>query len=136
MKKILLFSILTLIFTSCEIDDNNPPNFVFEVVPIQNVTIPDEFQLGQTYEITVQYIRPNDCYEFNDFYFTSAINERTIAVINTVFLEDTCNTLNEPVEASFDFIANSLGTFVFRFWQGEDEFGEDIYLVFEIPVVE
>jgi hypothetical protein len=139
MKKLLfLFTTLSLL-TSCIEDDN--PDFIFEIMPIQSVDVPLEFVLGETYEINVSYSRPNDCYEFSDFFVQNSSviggdNERTIAVINSVALDQTCNTTDDLVTVSFDFLVNNTNTYVFKFFQGQNSNGEDSFLIIEVPVVE
>ena len=98
--------------------------------------IPNEFNLGETYPITVSYYKPSSCYQFNDFYYVSELNQRTVAVINTVYEDRVCTQVEELVDATFNFMVNSNGTYVFKFWQGEDENGEDLYYIVEVPVVE
>jgi len=78
---------------------------------------------------------------FYDLYYVAHSNIRTIAVINKVITSNgniVCENLtNELEEKSFNFVVNQNGgNYVFKFWQGEDENGEDIYLVFEVPVVQ
>ncbi|MDT0558111.1 hypothetical protein RM697_05610 [Ichthyenterobacterium sp. W332] len=137
MKKLLFLALLCFSIISCDINgDSNPPNFVTEFMPIQSVDVPDEFMVGETYTITARYFRPDDCYEFSDFFISTSINETTVAVINNVFLDGPCNTLNDLEEESFDFIVLSNQTYVFNFWQGVDESGEDVYLTINVPVVE
>ena len=107
------------------------------VLPIESVTIPDEFVLGQVYTIYVTYLKPSGCHVFNEFYYVSDLNQRTVAVVNTVYPNDTCETFeNEEEEVSFNFMVNNNGTYIFRFWQGEDENGNDQYYIVEVPVVE
>ena len=54
-----------------------------------------------------------------------------------MFDNATCETLeNELVENTFNFKVTSNGSYIFKFWQGEDEAGEDQYLTIEIPVEE
>jgi hypothetical protein len=122
---------------SCSLDNDDSNDFYYEILPIESVDIPTEFTLGETYEITVSYLRPSGCYIFNEFYYTSELNQRTVAVINTVYPNRDCQTLeNELVDVSFNFIVTSNGTYIFRFWQGEDENGNDTYFIVEVPVVE
>ena len=49
-----------------------------------------------------------------------------------------CEALtNEMVEMSFTFVVNNNeGNYIFKFWNGKDENGQENYLVFEVPIVE
>lgn len=137
MKKLILISFLVCSVFSCSIKDDNSFNFFYETLPIESVDMPAEFHFGNTHAITMTYLRPSGCHIFNDFYYLSELNQRTIAIITTVFPDDTCETFeNEEVEVTLNFQVNSTEPYVFRFWQGEDENGNDVYYVVEVPVVE
>jgi len=135
MKKLLVLGLSLLLFASCSINDDGT-NFSFEVLPVESVDIPDEFELGETYPITISYLRPSTCYSFKEFYYLKENNERTVAPINYVFEENNCSDLeNDLVEATFNFNVTSNGSYIFKFWQGEDTSGEDQYLTVEVPVL-
>ena len=134
MKKLVALSLALFLFVSCSIDDDSP-NFSFEILPIESVDIPDEFTLGEVYPITVSYFKPSTCHSFKEFYYLKENNERTVAAINYVFEDKTCEALiDELVEVTFNFIVTSNGSYIFKFWQGEDINGEDQYLIIEVPV--
>ncbi|WP_456438120.1 hypothetical protein [Psychroserpens sp.] len=122
---------------SCSPEENNSLNFSYETLPVESVDMPEEFVLGNTYEIRMTYLRLSGCHLFYDFYYVSENNIRTIAIINTVFDDQDCGVFeNEEVEVSFDFQVNSFDPYVFRFWQGEDENGNDNYYLVEVPVID
>ena len=136
MKKIFFLLLIAISVTSCSVDDD-VNDFYYEILPVESVEIPEEFVLGQTYEITVTYLRPTTCHVFNNFYYDSELNQRTVAVVTSVYQNKDCLVLiDEEVEATFNFMVNSNGTYVFKFWQGEDENGNDLYYIVEVPVVE
>ena len=122
--------------TSCSIDSDYSPTFYLEVLPIESVNMPQEFVLGETYEIEITYNRPNGCYFFNDFFYQTNENERTIAIINTVYTDLSCAQEEEFVDVNFTFQVTSSDTYIFKFFQGEDETGDDQYYILEVPVVE
>jgi len=136
MKKLFVFCVLMCLLVSCSLGDDNNTNYHFEILPIDSVDIPNFFVLGEVYPITVYYTKPSSCYIFNDFYYVREFNERTVAVINTVYEDQTCTQATELAEATFNFMVNNNGTYIFKFWQGEDESGNDLYYIVEIPVVE
>ena len=135
MKKLIFYCAFLCILTSCSLSEDDP-KYHFEILPIESVEIPNEFTLGETYPITVSYYKPSSCYAFNDFYYSSELNERTIAVINTVYDDQACTQALELTDATFNFMVNNNGSYIFKFWQGEDDNGEDIYYTVEVPVVE
>ena len=134
MKKFLIFSLVALLLVSCSINDDTN-NYTLEILPVESVDIPDEFALGETYPITVHYFRPTTCHTFREFYYVKDNNIRTVAPITYVFDQNNCTNLdNELVEATFNFIVTGNGSYIFKFWQGEDTNGEDQYLTIEVPV--
>ena len=136
MKRLLLIGATLVIFFSCSPSDDGP-DFNLEILPIESVDIPDEFEIGETYPITVSYLRPSTCHFFRNFYYARENNERTVAVITNVLLDNDCEDLeNDLVESTFNFIVTSNGSYIFKFWQGEDTNGEDQYLTIEVPVIE
>jgi len=135
MRKLLVIC-LTLILASCSVD-NDGLNYGFEVLPVESADVPESFVLGETYPITVSYYQPSNCHTFSEFYYAKNENERIVAPINYVFDEDNCETLEDGlVENTFNFKVTGSGPYTFKFWQGEDTDGEDIYLIIEVPVVE
>lgn len=135
MKKILVLIVLACFF-SCNIDNNEQEDFFLEIMPIESVDIAQEFILGQSHEITVNYTRPNNCYQFNDFIFQPNGLTRTVAVVDTVYDDPACSSSAINASVSFELSVMSLETYVFQFYQGEDENGEDQYLIIEVPVVQ
>ena len=138
MKKIIFIGIALIFLGSCSIDDDNiNSDFYFEYVPIEAVDMPDSFELGESYSIEYTYYRPTECHVFNDLYYENNLDTRTIAVINIVYpnASPPCTALtNELVTRTFNFFVNNNETYNFRFWQGLDESGADLYLEFEVPV--
>lgn len=125
-----------MLLISCSLNDDST-NYSFEVLPVESVDIPDEFELGNTYPITVHYEKPSTCHGFKEFYYYKENNERTVAPITVVFENNDCETLeNHTAEATFNFIVTSNGSYIFKFWQGEDTNGEAQYLIIEVPVTE
>lgn len=137
MKRFFIFCLMITTIFSCSLGDDDYIEYNFEFLPIESVEIPSSFTLGETYEIGVSYYRPSTCHYFHDFYFLAEGFERTIAIIDIVYNNDDCNALTDQlVERTFTFHVSYDQTYVFKFWQGEDENGEDVYLTYEIPVVE
>lgn len=135
MRKLVVF-LLTLFVFSCSVDDNNDVTH-FELLPVEDALVPNEFERGETYEITVYYIRPSSCHAYNDIYYIRESNERTVAVMTTVYQNTNgCETISDELDATFEFRAGNLDSYIFKFWQGEDDNGEDQYLIIEVPVID
>jgi hypothetical protein len=134
MKSFFVLCLAVVLFVSCSTDNDNR-NFNFEVLPVESVDIPNEFELGKTYNITVSYYKPSTCHTFSEFYYAKNNNERTVAPINIVWENNNCELLeDELVENTLNFLVTSNGSYIFKFWQGEDENGDSQYLIIEVPV--
>jgi hypothetical protein len=134
MNKIFFSFITFLLLTACSVDDSRV-NYHLELLPVQEVEIPESFVMGEKYVIKVRFFRPTTCHTYNKFYYESYLNERTIAVESFVTERDGCVALsNELVEEKMDFYVTSNGSYIFKFWNGVDENGDDVYLIYEVPV--
>lgn len=129
-----------MMFSSCGIDDEPfGQGFHFEILPINEVLMPESFTHGEFYQIDYSYYKPSTCYAFNELYYLVDGDYRTVAVINTV-LEETDDIICEPLEDELEWrtlffeCTKDFGSYIFKFWQGQDENGEDVYLIMEVPV--
>ncbi|WP_178991227.1 hypothetical protein [Winogradskyella schleiferi] len=130
---LLVFAFISL-FTSCSLDDDGTNYSGTEILPIESVVMPESFVFGETYEIEITYVRPSNCYQFYNFFYDIDGNERTVAVINSVYIDGTCVQDPESVTVTLNFMVNSNETYLFKFYQGHDEEGEDQYYLVEVPV--
>lgn len=136
MKKILILCVLTFSLASCSLDDENDVQYDSEFMPIESVTIPEQFVFGSTHQIFMSYFRTSSCHSFYDFFYEINDNERTVAVVDIFPVGQQCQVLeDEEVEVSFNFQVNSMEPYIFRFYQGVDETGDDLYYIVEVPVV-
>jgi len=137
MKKLLLLSFLIYSVISCSPESNNSSDFYYETLPVTEVSMPSEFQFGTTQAITMSYNKPTGCHVFNDFYYQSDVNQKTLAIITAVFPNRECEIYEEESEiVTFNLEINEIEPYVFRFWQGTDDNGNDIYYIIEVPVVD
>lgn len=142
MKKYVFFALIMSVFWSCSVDNSVGDEFHLEILPIRTVEgIPAQVHYNEVYTIDYTYARPTTCHLYNDLYYLSEGNFRTIAVINTVLNESEttiCEPLEEEIEErSFTFhVEYNAGTYIFQFWQGEDENGQDQYLIYEVPIIQ
>jgi len=133
MKKIFFVFFILLLTVSCSDDDNT--NYHYELLPVGEAIVPDEFIHGQVYFITVKYIRPDDCYVYNDVLYEYDFDARNIAVISTVIENENCEVLDSEEELTIRVQALQTSPYIFRFWQGDDENGDPIYLEIVVPVI-
>ena len=130
----MLLAVLS--FTGCSLDETE--NFRFVALPIESVEIPESFDLNETYEIKVRYLRTSDCAFFEGFDIVKEDTTiRTVAAIGSMLSDsDDCKEVLEQVETSFNFIVLYPDTYLFKFYTGEDANGEAEYLEIEVPVNE
>ena len=134
-KKIISLLALFFILNSCSPDDDT--QYSFKLMPIESVDIPAEFTLGETYPITVHYTVPTSCYYFSSFYYDKDLNIRTIAIENAIAQRNNCQDLSAADGANtytFNFYVTSNGSYIFKFYQGKDDQGNNIFLEYEVPV--
>ncbi len=138
MKKILVLLGIVWLIASCSMDEDNL-RFQVEFIPVISVEAPEYMQPGHTYEFKVKYSRPTDCYYFDGFYHEPDGNAHIIAIQALVIQDAECLPIETlvPEEGIFqiscatDYTASS---YLFKFYQGDDEQGEPKYLDMEIPV--
>ena len=133
MKKIASLLVLLFLFNACS--PGGETDYLFELLPIESVELPTEFTLGETYPITIHFSNPTSCHYFNQLYYNKDLNIRTIAVESAVAQRGDCvNTPNETGQYTFNFYVTSNGSYIFRFYQGKDDNGENIFVEYEVPV--
>lgn len=133
MKRIFFVLFAVIILVSCSNDDSD--DYHYELLAIEDALVPEEFEFGKIYDITVKYIVPDDCYLESDILYEYDLNARNVAVISLVIDNEGCETLDLEQEITFEVHALQESPYVFRFWQGEDENGDPIYLIIEVPVI-
>src|SRR5690606_24419517 len=102
MKRLVLFFAALFVLASCSTEDDTP-RFNVEFIPVDSVDMPDYFAMGSTYQIKVNYKRPNDCYFFNGFYYEEDGDALLVAVQTLVIQDAVCEPLSETESAIFDF---------------------------------
>lgn len=130
----MLLCLVAFGLSSCKLEDDRV-NFRFVPLQILSADVPEAFELNETYEIRVRYLRPSACVFFEGFDITKeGVTTRNVVAIGTDFYEEVCTQAVEEQEASFNFICLYEDTYLFRFWTGEDENGNQQYLEVEVPV--
>ncbi len=133
MKKIFFVLFTLILLSSCSNDDGL--DYHYELLAVEDAFVPDEFEFGKVYNITVKYVVPDDCYVYSDILYEYDNDARNIAVISTVIDDKNCANLDFEDELKFNIQALQDSPYILKFWQGDDEYGEPIYLIKEVPVV-
>jgi len=141
MKKLKYLLILTvalaLTVTSCSNDDdNNYHDYHLEYIGVVSADLPDEFIYGQTYRINVTIELPNSCYYFYNQY--DYFYEGTSRLIYPIaHIDDNVPCTPNITETTFSIPVQVLQneTYIFKFYQGKDTDGQDMFVTIEVPVV-
>ncbi|MCE2613692.1 hypothetical protein LVD13_11975 [Flavobacteriaceae bacterium D16] len=127
-----LFLLLGL--TGCELEDDS---IKYHFVPLQitSVDMPDTFTLNETYEISVTFIRPSNCVFFEGFDVRQEdTTVRSVVAIGSEVDNQQCAQVVEEITESFNFLVIYDQPYLFRFWAGEDENGEQEYIEITVPI--
>lgn len=138
MKRIkyLLIMMVTLTLSSCSDDDNNYHDYHLEYIGVKSVELPDEFIYGRTYRIDITIELPNSCYYFYNQY--DYFYEGTARLIYPIaHVDDGVPCTQNIRETTFSIPVQALQyePYIFKFYQGEDADGQDIFLTIEVPVI-
>lgn len=136
MKYLHVFAIglFALILSSCSVDDNSSK---YHLIPLEvvNFELPPSFTLDEVYDVKVTYRLPDGCTFFDGFDITPTEQTTRIVVpIGSQFDDPDCLEGGQDVEGSFRFVCLYSDTYLFRFYTGKDEDGEDAFLEVEVPV--
>lgn len=133
MKKIFLILAATFIFISCSNNDDSI-NYSYSFLPVDEVTAPASFTYGQSDTLKLKYTLPSGCYYFNDIYYEYQDTTRIVAIRAVQELETNCTTATIEKEYNLIVRATQLEDYVFKFWKGTDNNGENIFEEVVVPV--
>ena len=125
----ILFSLLILTVTSCEIVNPDPCSEERETAAIISY-FPDSIKVGNTHTLEVAYIKESNCGEFERF--DVAATDKTFEV-KLITKYEGCNCNPELAEASafFDIDLDFPGVYEFRFWQADGDYDIRTVTIFE-----
>lgn len=132
MKKYFLLIMTSLLFFSCLDDDNE--NLAYELIPVDSFEVPDSFTFGERHTLKVRYLIQEDCRYFDDVYYEYNGATRIVAINTVRILDRTCTV--PPVEFEYDLIVTAAQEedYVFRFYKGMDDNGNNIFEEVVVPV--
>jgi hypothetical protein len=137
LKNVILrvfFFLTPLLFMSCSLEDNSV-DFHFVNLKIVEVELPESFEVYQTYQVKVTYVKPNNCTFFEGFDITKPDTTiRNVVAIGSELEDASCSQVAEEVVEYFSFTCYYHDTYTFRFWTAEDENGNAQFLEYEVPV--
>ena len=105
------------------------------LMPVESVTMPATYTVGNISKIMIKYRRPTQCHIFNGFYYDINENVRTVAIQAVKLNQSNCPDDSENIyEVPLDFKPTTAGEYTFKFWTGVDANGVDQYLVYDVVV--
>ena len=132
LKKLTVLCLGIVLFNSCLGD--NEPNFTFEILPIDEAIVPASFTFGEQDTIAIKYSLKSSCYSFDNLYYEYRDTTRIVAVRAYVSLDEACAEVLTQKEYKFAVNVSQEEDYVFKFWKGTDDTGENIFEEFIVPV--
>ncbi|RTY95960.1 hypothetical protein [Flavobacterium sp. GT3R68] len=133
MKKLVFLMIFALALGSCSVGDDTNSEFV--VLPAEGAVMPNKFKVDSVSVITVKYRRPTNCHIFNGFYYDVNGTTRTVAINAVKLHQNNCQDDSETLfEVPLNFRPTTDGSYVFKFWIGDDANGMEQYLSYDVEV--
>ena len=133
MKKLALLLLIAITISSCSLSDTPDRDFV--LMPVETITMPDTYTVGNISQILIKYRRPTQCHIFNGFYYDINENERTVAIQAVKLNQTNCPDDSENIyEVPLDFKPTTAGDYTFKFWTGVDGNGVDQYIEYDVVV--
>jgi len=135
-KYLLMLIVALTVTVSCN-DDDDYHAYHLEYVGVTSADVPDEFVYGNTYRINFTVEFPNSCYfNYNQYDYFYEGTSRLIYPIAHVDDDVECTPAIRETTFSIPVQALQKEPYIFKFYQGEDADGQDIFLTIEVPVIE
>lgn len=142
MKKLVLVLMAVIAFTGCSVNDDGP-ELSYELAEIVANDLPNEFEFGESYEITVTYILASECHDFVglDPKREGSVGDKRrniyVSAISVTEVNSTCDSTlgGDQGTSKFMILIDEEGSYTFNFLVGE-EGGEPQYETVVVPVVE
>lgn len=144
MKKLVFLFLAAVALSSCSINDDDAPNIEYEPAEITGNDLPDQFELGKTYTVTVTYVLPSECNSFAGIQAQREGNAGAdrrqiyIAAFSQVHSNSNCDDtmVGESGTGTFNITIDENEDFTFYFWTGTDASDQPIYDQVTVPVTE
>jgi ABC-type dipeptide/oligopeptide/nickel transport system permease subunit len=134
IKKLLLLIITILTVSSCSLRDEES-NLSIETLPIKQAEVPIEFDYGAIYKLKVLFDLPSGCHSFYDLFYQYENSTRIVAINSVVNTKMACTEVLIEREFEFEVKVTQQADYIFKFWKGTDNAGNDIFEEIIVPVV-
>ena len=132
-KFLPLSIVIGVVLISCSQEDNNVISDV-QSLKIDSVKLASEtMTLGSSQSITTYSQFQENCEGFYGYDYKSNVNERVVTALSFKN-EDVCGSKKVTGASFINFAPKEIGTYSFRFWQGKNSSGNDIWLTKTIVV--
>jgi hypothetical protein len=133
IKKILLLLLTIICFTGC-FDNNDNGSFRFLELPIDSYTVPDSFTFGEQDTLSVNYTLPDSCHSFNNLFYEIKDTTRVVAITAFWNIDGECAEILRTEEYKFVVNVSQEEDYLFKFYKGLDDDGENIFEEVTVPV--
>jgi len=138
MKYFFTLFLATFLFYGCNDDDDDydEHDYHLEYIGTKTVDLPNEFIFGNVYRINGTIELPNSCYYYyNQYDYFYEGSSRIIYPIAHVDDGVSCAEKITTAKFSIPVHIQQSEPYVFKFYQGEDDDGNELFLTVEVPVV-
>jgi len=125
--------LISLSVVSC-LDDEPTVEVVYKYKAVDSVQIGEIHPSRQVTEIRTYFTRTNSCENFFNYEYHILGNERSVSAIFSEFEDASCEEISEPSYSVLQFKPENSGIYTFRFWNGLDENGQDVFIIKEIEI--
>ena len=136
MKKFVFLIVSVLFFNSCLDDDSlNSPNIDFELLPIDEYIVPEQFTFGKKDTIKIKYTLNSGCYFFDGIHKeTQEDGSIILAVRSVIDYGATCT--QEVTQYDYNYIITEDQTedYVFKFYKGISTASNTVFDEVVVPV--
>jgi hypothetical protein len=137
MKKNIcyLIPVLFILLASCSADDGPVADpLEYEKVAILSTNLPAELTEGQKINLRLTYERPTSCHRLSSIEYEELKGALYFTIVTSYPKAEDCENEDLTGSTSFEFTPEPVDFYIFKFWQGENEQGEDMYLTVQVPV--
>jgi len=133
LKWFIGLAFISLFVVSC-LEDEPTVDVTYKYKAIDSVQVGEIHPPRQVTEIKTYFTRNKSCEDFFNYEYHILGNERTVSVIFSEFEDGSCEEISEPSYSVLQFKPEDSGVYTFRFWNGSDENGQDIFIIKEIEI--
>ncbi len=133
LKWLIAVMWMGLFISSC-LDDEPTVKVSYQYTPVDSIQLGEIRPARQVTEIKTFFTRDSECETFFDYDYLISGNERTVSLVVSQLENQQCMEISQVSSNSLQFKPEESGVYVFRFWAGNDENDEPIFIIKEIEI--